>query len=150
MRAERQSDYYRRVARRYSSFFTSVAYLVGVIMALGALFGSVKILHGSVDSRVREIATLRAIGYGGFAVAISVVLEAVVLSVIGAAIGASIARLVFDGRWQAIFNAVFTLSISAQLVALGIAWAVFIAVLGGLAPALRSARLPVAEALRQS
>ncbi len=64
--AERQSDYYRRVARRYSGFFTAVAYVIGVIMALGALFGSVKILHATVDSRAREIATLRAIGYDAF------------------------------------------------------------------------------------
>ena len=148
--AERQSDYYRRVARRYSGFFTAVAYVVGVIMALGALFGSVKILHATVDSRAREIATLRAIGYEAFAVATSVVIEAVVLSLIGAALGAWVARLVFDGRLQAIFNAVFTLAISPGLIALGLGWAVLLAVLGGLAPAVRSARLPVAEALRRA
>jgi putative ABC transport system permease protein len=148
--AERQSDYYRRVARRYSGFFTAVAYVVGVIMALGALFGSVKILHAAVDSRAREIATLRAIGYEAFPVAVSIVLEAVVLSLIGALIGAVIARILFDGRLEAIFNAVFTLSISAGLVAIGMGWALLLAILGGLSPAVRSARLPVAEALRQA
>jgi putative ABC transport system permease protein len=148
--AERQSDYYRRVARRYSGFFTAVAYVVGVIMALGALFGSVKILHAAVDSRAREIATLRAIGYEAFPVATSVVLEAVVLSLSGALIGAVIARVLFDGRLEAIFNAVFTLSISTGLIAIGMGWALLLAILGGLAPAIRSARLPVAEALRQA
>ena len=148
--AERQSDYYRRVARRYSGFFTAVAYVVGVIMALGALFGSVKILHAVVDSRAREIATLRAIGYEAFPVATSVVIEAVVLSLIGALLGAWVARMVFDGRLEAIFNAVFTLSISTGLIALGLGWAVLLAVLGGLAPAVRSARLSVAEALRRA
>ena len=147
--AERQSDYYRRVARRYSGFFTAVAYVVGVIMALGALFGSVKILHAAVDSRAREIATLRAIGYEAFPVATSIVIEAVVLSLFGALLGAWVARMVFDGRLEAIFNAVFTLSISTGLIALGLGWAVLLAVLGGLAPAVRSARLPVAEALRR-
>jgi hypothetical protein len=126
-----------------------VAYLVGVIMALGALFGSVKILHATVDSRVREIATLRAIGYGGLAVATAVVLEAVILSLLGALVGAWIARVVFDGRVEAIFNAVFTLSVSARLIALGMGWALLLAVLGGLAPAIRSARLPVAAALQR-
>lgn len=148
--AERQSDYYRRVARRYSGFFTAVAYVVAVVMALGALFGSVKILHAAVDSRAREIATLRAIGYDAFPVATSIVLEAIVLSLTGALIGAWIARVLFDGRLQSIFNAVFTLSISTGLVALGLAWALLLAVLGGLAPAVRSARMPVAEALRQA
>jgi putative ABC transport system permease protein len=148
--AERQSDYYRRVAHRYSGFFTAVAYVVGVIMALGALFGSVKILHAGVDSRAREIATLRAIGYEAFPVAASVVIEAVALSLIGALLGAWVARMVFDGRLEAIFNAVFTLSISTGLFTLGLGWAVLLAVLGGLAPAVRSAHLPVAEALRRA
>jgi putative ABC transport system permease protein len=146
--AERQSDYYRRVARRYSAFFTAVAYIVGVIMALGALFGSVKILHAAVDSRAREIATLRAIGYEALPVATSVVLEAALLSLVGALLGAWIARLLFHGRQEAIFNAVFTLRISTKLIALGLGWALLLAVLGGLAPAMRSARLPVADALR--
>lgn len=148
--ADRQSDYYERVARNYSGFFTAVAYVVGVIMALGALFGSVKILHAVVDSRAREIATLRAIGYEAFPVATSVVLEAVVLSLIGALIGATMAHVLFDGKLEAIFNAVFTLSISPRLIALGLAWACLLAVLGGIAPAIRSARRPVAEALRQA
>jgi putative ABC transport system permease protein len=148
--AERQSDYYRRVARHYSGFFTAVAYVVGVIMALGALFGSVKILHAAVDSRAREIATLRAIGYEAFPVATSVVIEAVLLSLVGALPGALVARMVFDGRVEAIFNAVFTLSVSTGLIALGLGWALLLAVLGGLAPAVRSARLSVAEVLRRA
>ena len=148
--AERQSDYYERVARSYSGFFTAVAYVVGVIMALGALFGSVKILHAVVDSRAREIATLRALGYDAFAVATSVVLEAVVLSLIGGLIGATIAWALFDGRLEAIFNAVFTLSISPALIAAGLGWAFLLPMLGGIAPAIRSGRRPVAEALRQA
>ncbi len=121
-----------------------------MIMALGALFGSVKILHAAVDSRVREIATLRAIGYEALPVATSVVLEAVILSLSGGLVGAWVARIVFDGRLEAIFNAVFTLSVSTGLIALGLGWALLLAILGGLAPAVRSARLPVADALRQA
>jgi putative ABC transport system permease protein len=147
--AERQSDYYRRIARNYSAFFTAVAYLVGVIMALGAVFGTVKIMHAAVNSRIREIATLRAIGYEALPVATSVVLEAVVLSLAGGLLGAWAARLLFDGRLHAIFNAVFTLSVSAGLMALGVAWSLLLALLGALAPAIRAARLPVADALRQ-
>jgi putative ABC transport system permease protein len=147
---ERQSDYYRQAARRFSAFFTAVAYIVGVVMALGALFGLVKILHAAVGSRALEIATLRAIGYDALPVAASVVLEAVILSLIGALIGAWIARILFDGSVQAIFNAVFTLSVSPRLIALGVGWALLLAILGGLAPAIRSARLPVADALRRA
>jgi putative ABC transport system permease protein len=145
--AERQSDYYRRVARRCSAFFTAVADLVGAIMALGALFGSVKILHATVDARAREIAVLRAIGYGGLPAATAVMLEAVILSLLGAMLGAWSAWLLFDGQVEGIFNAIFTLTVSARLIVLGLAWALLLAILGGLAPAIRAARLPVAEAL---
>lgn len=119
-------------------------------MALGALFGLVKILHAAIDSRMREIATLSAIGYDPLPIAISVVLEGVVLSLLGALIGALVARLLLDGRLEIIWNAVFTLSVSPALIALGAGWALVLAVLGGIVPAIRSARLPVAEALRQA
>jgi putative ABC transport system permease protein len=148
--AERQSDYYRQVAWSSSAFFTAVAYLSGVVMALGALFGSVKILHAAVDSRTREIATLSAIGYDPLPIAVSVVLEGVILSLLGALIGALAALMLVDGRQEIIWNAVFTLSVSPGLIALGMAWALALAVLGGIVPAVRSARLPVAEALRQA
>lgn len=148
--AERQSDYYRWIAGNYASFFTAVAYLVGVIMALGALFGFVKIMHTSVNARAREIATLRAIGYDALPVATSVLLEAMLLSLVGALLGAWVARIVFAGRWHAVFNAVFTLSVSTELIVLGLAWALLLAILGGIGPAVRAARLPVAVALRRA
>jgi putative ABC transport system permease protein len=117
-------------------------------MALGALFGSVKILHATVDSRARKIAVLRAIGYGGAPVAAALVLEAAVLSLLGAMAGDWSAWLLCDSRVEAINNAIFTLSVSARLVALGMGWAL-LAILGGLAPAIRGARLAVAAALQQ-
>ena len=147
---ERQSDYYRQVAWRSSAFFTAVAYLSGAVMALGALFGTVKILHMAVDLRAREIATLSAIGYDPLPIAVSVVLEGVVLSLLGALAGALVARILVDGRQEIIWDAVFTLSVSPGLIALGAGWALVLAIVGGLIPAVRSARLPVAEALRQA
>jgi putative ABC transport system permease protein len=147
---ERQSDYYRRVAWSTSAFFTAVAYLSGVVMALGALFGAVKILHAAVDARTREIATLSAIGYDPLPMAISVVLEGMMLSLLGALAGALLARIVVDGRMEIIWNAVFTLSVPPLLIALGVGWALVLAVLSGIFPAFRSARLSVAEALRQA
>jgi putative ABC transport system permease protein len=148
--AARQSDYQRQIAWSSSAFFTAVAYLSGVVMALGALFGTIKILHATIDSRMREIATLSAIGYDPLPIAVSVVLEGVLLSLIGALIGALAARLLIDGRQEIIWNAVFTLSVSPALIALGAGWALTLAILGGIVPAIRSARLPVAEALRAS
>jgi putative ABC transport system permease protein len=148
--AERQSTYYRQIALRTSAFFTAVAGISALVMALGALFGTIKILHLAIDSRTREIATLSAIGYDPLPIAISVVLEGVILSTVGALVGALIARLLVDGRQEIIWNAIFSLSVSPGLIALGVGWAILLAILGAIIPAIRSARRPVAQALRQA
>jgi putative ABC transport system permease protein len=147
---ERQSEYYRRLAWKSSAFFTAVAYLSGVVMALGALFGAVKILHTAVDLRTREIATLSAIGYDPVPIAVSVVVEGMFLSLLGALAGALFAWILLDGRLETIWNAVFALTVSPGLIALGVAWALALALVGGIFPAIRGARLPVAQALRQA
>jgi putative ABC transport system permease protein len=147
--AERQLDYYLRLADRYSAFFTELAYIVGAIMALGALFGSVKIMHAAVSTRTREIATLRAMGYGALPAAIAVVLEMIVLSLIGACCGAGIAWLLFDGRVMTGLTNAFDLSVSPRLFILGLGWALVLAILSGVPPAIRAARLTVVNALRE-
>ena len=147
---ERQSDYASRTVHRASAFFTALTYVVAVIMGLGALFGVVKLTYTAVSVRTREIATLRAMGYQPFPVAASVLLESAVLCIAGALVGASLAWLLFNGKLVAALQNVFTLSVSPRLFVLGIAWALALAVLGGLPPAIRAARLPVAEALRAS
>jgi putative ABC transport system permease protein len=148
VRPERQSDYAARTVHRASGFFTALSYAVGVIMGLGALFGVVKLTYTAVSVRTREIATLRAIGYQSLPVAASVLLESAVLCVAGAIAGAGLAWLLFNGMLVAALKNVFTLSVSPRLFLLGVGWALVLAVLGGLSPAIRAARLPVAEALR--
>jgi putative ABC transport system permease protein len=145
---ERQSDYAARTVHRASAFFTALAYAVGVIMAFGALFGVVKLTYTAVSARTREIATLRAMGYQSLPVAASVLLESAVLSVAGAVVGAALAWLLFNGKLVAALQNVFTLSVSPRLFALGVVWALALALLGGLSPAIRAARQPIAEALR--
>ena len=146
--AEQQSDYALRTVNRSAAFFTGLTYLVGAIMALGALFGIVKLMYAAVNARTREIATLRTIGYQPLPLAISVLLEATVLSVAGALLGAGAAWLLFDGRHVLQMRTAFDLSVSPHLFSLGVTWALVLALLGGLPPALRAARLPVADALR--
>jgi putative ABC transport system permease protein len=147
--AERQSDYYLRTAERYSAFSTQLAYIVGIIMALGALFGSVKIMHAAVSGRSREIATLRAIGYGPLSAAIAVLVEMTALSLMGAFLGAGLAWLLFDGKAITGFQNTFDLSVSPRLLIFGIGWALALAIVSGLAPAIRAARLSVTDALRE-
>jgi putative ABC transport system permease protein len=146
--AERQSEYSLRTVNRASAFFTTLTYIVGVMMALGALFGIVKLMYAAVSVRTREIATLRAIGYQPFPLAMSVLLETALLSLVGALLGAGAAWVLFNGKHVLQFHDAFDLSVSLRLFALGVAWALVLAIVGGLPPAMRSARLSVAEALR--
>ena len=144
---ERKTDYDLRVVGADTSFFTHVSYIIGAMMALGSLFGVVKIMYGAVRARTREIGTLRAIGFGSTPVALSVLLEAALLGAVGAVVGAAIAWLIFDGREMWVWGA-FKLHVSPHLWLLGLAWAIITSLLGGLAPALRAGRLPPSEALR--
>jgi putative ABC transport system permease protein len=146
--AVRESDWYLQMSNHRTPFFTAMAYLVGAIMALGALVGGMRIMYATVNSRTREIATLRAIGYEAIPVAISVVVECALLSVAGAMIGAFLAWLLFDGQHSSLGESIFDLYVSPGLIAVGLSWALLIAVLGGLLPAIRAARLSVAAAFR--
>ena len=125
-----------------------LGYIVGTVMAIGALFGCLNTMYAAVSARGREIATLRALGFGAFPVAVSVILEAVLLAVAGALIGAAIAWAFYDGKQDLFGNIVFHLSVSRGQFELGVIWAVAVALLGGLLPSIRAARRPVVEALR--
>jgi putative ABC transport system permease protein len=147
VKVARMSDYLLQIEARRMKFFQVMTYVIGGIMALGALFGAVKIMYAAVRARMREIGTLRAMGFSGGSVAASVLLEAMLLALTGAALGALIAWLLFDGR-KVFSTGVFSLHVSMPLVLLGLAWAVGIALLGGLFPAIRAGRVPAAQALR--
>jgi putative ABC transport system permease protein len=145
--AERVSDYLLHKGGAQLALLTRTTYVIGVIMALGALFGATKIMYAAVRARTREIGTLRALGFGSVPVAVSVLLEAVLLALVGAALGTLVAWLAFDGR-VVYSGSVFRLRVSAPLVALGLAWGAAIALLGGVFPAIRAGRLAAATALR--
>jgi putative ABC transport system permease protein len=106
--------------------------------------------YSAVSSRGREIATLRALGFSAFPVAVSVIVEALLLSIGGAAIGAAVAFLLYDGKQDFFGTNVFHLTVPLALIGLGIVWAAVVALLGGLPPAIRAARRPLVEALRAS
>jgi putative ABC transport system permease protein len=151
--AMREHDYYAHQSQRMSSVLSFIAYFVGGIMAVGALFGALNTMYSAVSVRSREIATLRAIGFGASAVVLSVLIEALLLSVIGALLGAALAWMFFNGNVVSTLGSnftqvVFRLAVGPSLVVLGIVWACVIGLVGGLFPAIRAARLPVATALR--
>ena len=147
-RTERLSEYYQRVSGDTAGVFQAIAYTMGGIMALGALFGSLNTLYSAVAARTQEIGTLRALGFGGLAIAVSVIAEALLLSLTGAVIGIAIAWTLFGGVHYSFAEALFNLTVSPGLIGLGIGWALAVALLGGLLPAIRAARLTIVEALR--
>jgi putative ABC transport system permease protein len=144
---ERKTDYDLRTVGTSTAFFTRMAYVIGTIMALGALLGIVKIMYGSVRARTREIGTLRAIGFGATPVIVSVLAEAMLLGGVGALLGAAISWLTFDGRDLWVWGA-FKLRVSPTLWVLGLVWALMTSLLGAIFPALRAGRLRPFAALR--
>ncbi|HET7084755.1 MAG TPA: FtsX-like permease family protein [Rhizomicrobium sp.] len=144
----RHSDWYKRVGDQNTFALALLGYVVGTVMAIGALFGCLNTMYSAVSNRGREIATLRALGYGAFPVAVSVILEAMLLSITGALIGAAIAWALYDGKLDLFGNVVFHLSVSPAQIELGVIWAAAVAMVGGLFPSIRAAKRPVVEALR--
>jgi putative ABC transport system permease protein len=149
----REREYFQRSSENISRVISFVAYVIGGIMAVGAIFGALNTMYSAVSERLREIATLRAIGFGATAMVVSVLVEALLLAGIGGVIGSGLAWLFFNGNTvstggTATGQLIFDLSVSAQLMVVGILWACIIGLIGGLFPAIRAARLPVATALR--
>ncbi len=150
---KREPAYYKAQSERLNKLLNFLAYWVGGIMALGAMFGTLNTMYSAVSARQLEIATLRAIGFGALPVVVSVFVEALVLALIGGAIGSVLAWVFFNGNVVNTLGAnfsqvVFRLTVTNTLVATGVAWACVIGVIGGLFPALRAARQSVATALR--
>jgi putative ABC transport system permease protein len=144
----RETEFLAAQSKYLNRFLTMIAYVVGGIMGLGATFGALNTMYSAVSSRAIEIATLRAIGFSGAAVVASVMAESALLAVSGAVIGAAAAWIAFNGDLHAAGGLVFRLAVTPNLVALGIGFALTLGIVGGLFPAIRAARLPVAEALR--
>ena len=144
----RLPEWNAKASADFAAFFHVIVYGVGIILAIGALFGCFNTMYAAVESRGREIATLRALGYGSFPIALSVILEAAALSVAGALIGALIAWALYDGVQSGFGSDVFTLTVSPALFGIAIAWAAAVAVLGGILPSIQAARWTVSEALR--
>jgi putative ABC transport system permease protein len=132
----------------FTQFFHTIVYGVGVLLAIGALFGCFNTMYSAVAARRSEIATLRALGYGGLPVAVSVILEAVALSVVGTLIGAGFAWSRYEGAISGFGSDIFRMTVSPAMIGTAILWAVVVALLGGILPSVQAARRPVTEALR--
>lgn len=152
----RQSDYYADQSTAMTGLITGLGTLIAGLMGIGAVFGALNTMYTAVSSRTREIATLRALGFGSFPVVVSVLAEALVLALVGGAAGAALAYFAFDGfrtatiNFQSFSQVAFAFDVTPALLVQGIVYAALIGLVGGLFPAVRAARLPIASALRES
>ena len=152
---EREEDYYLGQTQAVTAIITGIAGVIAFLMGIGAVFGAINTMYTAVAARTREIATLRALGFSSGPVVISVMAESVALAVVGGLLGGLIAYAGFNGyqtatlNWQTFSQVAFAFRVTPELLVQGITWAVVMGFFGGLFPALRAARLPVATALRE-
>jgi putative ABC transport system permease protein len=151
----REPDYYAQQSQVLQAVIRYIGFGIAALMGLGAIFGALNTMYSAIANRTREIATLRALGFGSVPVVASVLFEAMLLSLAGGAIGGGLAWLAFDGyqtatmNWQSFSQVAFSFAVTPALLARGLFYAVIIGLLGGMMPAIRAARLPVVTALRQ-
>lgn len=151
----RQTEYYSEQSRMIYNLITGVGSLIATLMGVGAVFGALNTMYSAVAARTREIATLRALGFGRSAVIVSILFESLVLALIGGLIGGILAYLAFDGyqaatiNWQSFSQVAFAFKVTPSLLVQGILYAATIGCIGGLFPAIRAARMPIAKALRE-
>ncbi len=151
----RETEYYGNQGRTLNAIIRGLGFTVSVLMGVGAIFGALNTMYSAVASRTREVATLRALGFGAGAVVVSVLAEAVLLALAGGIVGAFAAWALFDGyraatlNWDTFSQVTFAFDVTPALLVQGTVLALLLGLLGGLLPALRAARLPVTAALRE-
>ncbi|MDB6088594.1 MAG: FtsX-like permease family protein [Gammaproteobacteria bacterium] len=147
-------EYYNKQSENLAQIIRVLGTTVATIMAIGALFGALNTMYAAVATRAREIATLRAIGFRGLPVIVSVLLETMLLATLGGVLGAALAWAIFHNYTASTLGAnfsqvVFAFDVSPALLWSGLKWALAIGFVGGLFPAVRAARLPVTAGLRE-
>jgi len=155
VRVVRETEYFAEQSIFLTNLVTRLGYLIAAMMGVGAVFGAINTMYSAVAARTREIATLRALGFGGGPVVISVIVESILLAFAGGLVGGVIAYIVFNGyrastiNWQSFSQVAFAFRVTPLLLVQGFFYSVLIGLVGGLFPAVRAARTSVAAALRE-
>ena len=150
-----EREYFAKQSQALSTFIKVIGYPLTILMSIGAIFGALNTMYSSVSVRGKEIATLRALGFGPLPVMVSTIIESTLLALVGGLIGSVAAFLIFNGFQVSTLNfanfsqVVFDFAVTPDLIRQGLTAALIIGVVGGLFPALRAARMPVAVALRE-
>lgn len=150
-----EQEYYAEQSRGLRTMVQGIGTTIAVLMGLGAFFAALNTMYSAVSARTREIATLRALGFGGVPVVVSVLVEALLLALAGGVIGMVIAYFAFNGirastmNWASFSQITFAFTVTPQLLVQGLIYSVVIGLLGGLMPSVRAARMPITTGLRE-
>jgi len=153
LEARPHAEYYRS-QNQSGEMMKGVGMMIGFVMAIGALFGAANMMYAAVASRKREIATLRVLGFGRFAIGFSFVLESAFVGLCGGVLGAVASRIFIDGitsgtaNWETFTDLSFNFRVTPDLMMTGVIMAVLVGAAGGLFPAWRASRTTIAHALR--
>lgn len=153
VQVDREIEYYEKESRMLTQLIVVLGSMVAAVMGLGAVFGALNTMYSAVAERTREIATMRALGFPSLSAIASFMAESLLIAFIGGVVGC-IAVLPVNGlttgtmNWQTFSHLAFAFRITPALLGFGVAFALLMGLLGGVPPAVRAARLPVAAALR--
>ena len=151
----RENDYYAAQSVAMTNLISTIGFGIAALMGIGAVFGAILTMYTAVATRAREIATLRALGFNTSSVLVSVLVESLALGAIGGVIGAAAAYIAFNGyqtstmNFQTFTQVAFAFRVTPALLGMGLFYALAMGLVGGLLPAIRAARLPIASALRE-
>jgi len=147
-----EAAYFAQQASNTSDLIQKLGWPLAIAMAFGSLAGALNTMYSSVAARTTEIATLRAIGFGGFSTFVGTLVESLILASIGGVIGAAASYLMFDGFTASTIGGnfgqvVFNFQLSLRLISQGLLLALAVGLVGGLFPAIRAARMPIVTGL---
>jgi putative ABC transport system permease protein len=147
-----EAAYFADQSSQTTDLIQKLGWPLAIAMAFGALAGALNTMYSSVAARATEIATLRAIGFGGFSAFVGTLIESLALAAIGGVIGAALTYAIFDGLSASTLGGnftqvVFNFRLSPTLVGEGVLLALIVGLIGGLFPALRAARMPIVAGL---
>ena len=156
VQVQRETEYFGNQGRTLQGIVRNLGFLLAILMGIGAVFGALNTMYSAVAARTREVATLRALGFGPGAVVVSVMAESMLLALAGGLLGAFLAWLFFDGyrtstlNWDTFSQVTFAFDVTPALLVQGTVFSMLLGLAGGLFPAIRAARLPVTAALREA
>jgi putative ABC transport system permease protein len=154
VQVERETEYYERQSQMVTTIIKVLGFLVALVMGIGAVFGALNTMYSAISARVREIATMRALGFSEWSIILSFICESLFIALLGGIIGCIIVFPI-NGyttstiNWQTFSNVAFAFRITPGLLAEGIIFALLMGLIGGLSPSIRASRLPVSVALRE-